>query len=292
MSPTPEQIKSIEKFISQLSENERNDLLNRVHSSGIKGMQQFNSDKAKSVQVEVNGGTAYTGNIKINNNIIDAKCLEKLIRKIIAKESPSRGYLSEKEVGFFERTADKLELAIRNYDRYRYLLSNIRYVRFLVVVPVLIVLGIFFSGILNKTAVVVSPHLKGVNVKNDSGSIIEIIPNGTKVRLTGERDSENYCKTNRGWIYCDFLTENGSENPAVSQQAISDKSNASPKSAIVQPDPPLNSANLRTQPNAGKVIRTIAKGTQVQIIQCRGDACEISSGSNKGWIYKPYLRQQ
>lgn len=162
MSPTPEQIKYFEEFISQLNESERNDLLNRVHSLGVKGMQQFNSDRAKSFQVEVNGGTAYTGNIKINHNIIDAKCLEKLIRKMISKESPSRGYFSEKEVGFFERTADKLERSIENYHRYRYLLSNLGHVRFLVVVvPVLIVLGVFFSGILNKTAVVTSPYLKG-----------------------------------------------------------------------------------------------------------------------------------
>lgn len=292
MSPTHEQIKHFEEFISQLSESERNDLLNRVHSSGVKGMQQFNSDRAKSIQVEVNGGTAYTGNIKINHNIIDAKCLEKLIRKIISKESPSRGYFSENEVGFFERTADKLERSIENYHRYRYLLSNLGYVRFLVVVPVLIVLWILFSGILNKTAVVISPYLIGPYAKDDSANIIETISNGTKVRLTGERDSINYCKTNRGWIYCDYLVENDPGKSAVSQQAISDKSSASPKSAIVQPDPPYDGAKLRMQPNAGPVIKTIAKGTQVQVIQCRGDACEINSGSIKGWIYKPYLRLQ
>lgn len=110
--------------------------------------------------------------------------------------------------------------------------------------------------------------------------------------MTGERDTINYCKTNRGWIYCDYLVENDPGKFAVSQQAISDKSNASPKNAIVQPDPPYDSAKLRMQPNAGKVIKTIEKGTQVQVIQCRGDSCEISSGSTKGWIYKPYLRQQ
>jgi hypothetical protein len=273
---TPEQIKDIGEMVSHLNEKEQNDLLKMVNSSGVKGMQQFNFGRAKGTQVEVHGGTAYTGNININNNSIDAKSLKKLIKKMIANESSSRGYFPAKKVDFFERTADKLERTIQNYHRYRYLLlSNLGCVRFLVIVPVLIGAGIFFSGILNKTAVVTTSNPKGVNVKDDSANIIGILPNGTIVKLTGEQDSINYCKTNRGWIYCDALVENGPK-----------------KIAVVHLDSQYDRADLYSKPISGKIVGSVTKDSEVQIIQCLTNVCEITNGSIKGWIYKPYLLQK
>jgi hypothetical protein len=308
MSPTPEQIELFKEFISQLNEKERNDLLNSIHSSGIQGMKQFNSDKAKASQVEVNGGTAYIGEFYIDNlNIdIDSIHLENTIRGIIAdlaQSSTTRDYLpntidgfsGHNEYEFQEETVDLFE-----HDQYEShytvpdynLLSSVGYFPIIMVVLALIGISVFFSGVFKKTAVVTTSNPKGVNVKDDSARIIETLPSGTIVTLTGERDSINYCKTNRGWIYCNFLVENDPGKSAGSQQAIADRSITSQKTAIVQPDSPHDSAKLRIQPNSGKVIGAVAKGSQVQVIQCGAEACEITNGSIRGWVYRPYLRQQ
>ena len=306
---TPEQRRDLVEIISQLNKEQRDDLLKAVHSSGIRGMQQFNSDRAKASQVEINGGTNHIGDTYIENIHLDAVQLEDLIRSIIANlgQAPiSSNYFPSTAPNLFEydeyesqnTTVDLFEhneyeshYTIENSTGNYISLPDIGYFPIIVGVSALIGMGVFFSGILNKTAIVTTSNPEGVNVKDDSAKIKETLPNGTIVSLTGERDSINYCKTNRGWIYCNFLVENSSGKADISQQLSSGMSIVSQKIAIVQPDSQHNGANLRVQPNAGRIIGTVAKGSQVQVIQCRADACEITNNSIKGWIYKPYLRQ-
>jgi hypothetical protein len=286
---TPEQFQYLQQILSQLSKEDRNKLLTMLHSPAS-GLQQFNFDKTKGFQVEVNGGTAYIGDIHI-----DASALEDVIRTILADRINSNfpSTYSEDESNYFLDDENESEYTIESYPN-NYddgLFSDIGCAPILIgFVALLGIGGVFFSGLGSKTAIVTTLNPSGVNVRDDATNIKESLPNGTKVRLTGKRDGK-YCQTDRGWIYCEYLAETTPVAPAIENSILPPKTIIpSVKTAIVQPESDKKAANLRIQPNAGKVIGQIPRGQKVQVIRCIDNGCEVSNGSIQGWIYKPYLR--
>jgi hypothetical protein len=301
---TPEQFHALHQMLGQLSEEERETLLEMLHSPTNRGMWQFNSDKTKSFQVEVNGGTAYVGDIHI-----DRVALEQALRSVMSdfvQSLPYNNFLDASN-DFLDSNDDEPQYAyqpniyepsytVEDYTNsysagYSRSSSDIGIAPVVIGVLAVIGLGAFFSGFGAKTAVVTTPgNLNAANVRDDAGKIQEeTIPDGTKVRLTGKQDGD-YCETNHGWIYCKYLAESTPEKPFHQSVNPSKEALESTKRAVVQPDVGQNAVNLRSQPNAGKVIGTIPKGQQVQVIRCIADGCEVRSGSIQGWIYKPYLR--
>jgi hypothetical protein len=287
---TPEQFQYLQQILGQLSKEDRNKLLTMLHSSAI-GPQQFNSDKTKGFQVEVNGGTAYIGDIHI-----DTSALEDVIREILAdrlNSNFSSTHYEDESNHFLDNESEPeytIESYTNNYDDDG-LFSNIGCTPILIgFVALLGIGGVFFSGLGSKTAIITTLNPSGVNVRDDATNIKESLPNGTKVRLTGKRDGD-YCQTDHGWIYCEYLTETTPVSPTIENSILPPKKIIPPvKIAIVQPESDKKAANLRIQPNAGKVIGQIPRGQKVQVIRCIDNGCEVSNGSIQGWIYKPYLR--
>jgi Bacterial SH3 domain len=284
---TPDEFQHLQEIFGQLRKEEREKLLQILHSKQNVEMQQFNTDEAKSFQVEVNGGVAYVGDIHINS-----ADLEDILRRLFAEQVQYSA--NDFHSSYYE---DILEYPVENYantydwrnsDRS----SGISFRPVLIAGAVAVCgLGAFFSGIGNKTAVVrTPPNLSAANVKDDSANIKESLSNGTVVHLTGKRDG-NYCGTDHGWIYCPYLVENNLDKPVLpSPHSSPGGAVPSAKTAIVQPDSDKKAANLRAQPNAGQVIGQVLKGEKVQVIRCTEDGCEVRHGSMQGWIYKPYLR--
>ncbi len=282
---TPEQRHRLQQRFRQLSREEQQEFLRMLHSSIDSGLSQSNFDEAKGFQTSVNGGTAFIGDIHIHVNISD---LEEMLQPSFSSE-----YAEDVNTDFWDEDEDEPPYTVVDYtNNYsgRYSDSSFGGSAVPVLIGIMAFLGIgaFFSGIGSKTAVVTTPSpLNAANVKDDAGNVKESIPNGTKVSLTGKRDGD-YCKTNRGWVYCAYLAEIVPDKPVQESVKPSQKTGSSVKTAIVKPDSGKNAANLRSQPN-GKVIGNIPQGSQVQVIQCVANACEVSNGSIQGWIYKPYL---
>jgi hypothetical protein len=284
---TPEQRHHLQQRFRQLSQEEQQEFLRMLHSSMDGGLSQFNFDEAKGFQICVNGGKAFIGDINIYVNSSD---LEEILQPSFAGE-----YAEDVSTNFWDEEEEyEPQYVVEDYrNNYSEGYSGSSFGGSVapVVIGIVAVLGTgaFFSGIGSKTAVVTTPPpLNAANVKDDAGNVKESIPNGTKISLTGKRDGD-YCKTNRGWIYCAYLAEIIPEKPAQESVKSSQKTDSSVKTAIVKPAAGQNAANLRSQPNAGKVIGNIPRGQQVQVIQCIADGCEVRSGSIQGWIYKPYL---
>jgi hypothetical protein len=279
---TPEQRHQLQQRFRQLSQEEQREFLKTLHSSMDGGLSQLNVDDAKGYQTCVNGGQVFIGDIHIHLNSSD---FEEILQPSFFGE-----YADNVNANLWDDDDNEPQYVVENYtNNYsegysgRPLAGAVAPV--LIGVMAVLGMGAFFSGIGSKTAVVTTPPpLNAANVKDDAGNVKESIPNGTKISLAGKRDGD-YCKTNRGWIYCAYLAE------IIPEKSVkpSPKTDSSVRTAIVKPAAGQNAANLRSQPNAGKVIGNISRGQQVQVIQCVADGCEVSNGSIQGWIYKPYL---
>jgi hypothetical protein len=285
---TPEQHYQLQQHFRQLSKEEQQKLLEMLYSSINGGQLQSNFDNARGFQVSVNGGQAFIGDINIHVNTSDLSSdFEEMLQPSFFDDSHE-----DRSAEFYENS-DEFEYE-SDYTVEDYTNSYVREYSDISWVPILIgILAIFGVGVLivgagSETAIVMTPPpLNAANIRDDVGNVKESIPKGTKVRLTGKRDGD-YCKTDRGWIYCTYLAKIISES-SDRESAKPAQKNSSVKTAIVKPGAGQNAANLRSQPNAGKILGNIPRGQQVQVIQCIADGCEVSNGSIQGWIYKPYL---
>jgi hypothetical protein len=299
---TTEKLNQLKQLFKQLDQEEKKRLLEILSSND--GTWQFNSDSAKGFQVKVEGGKVsigdtYAGKTHIGDThiyIFDAMSAQSALRDVFDAPTeyfyPNNNYMDSNTV-FFDNNEDSYE---PNYvvDDYYDSHSNRNYssILFPVVIIGALAVGIivFVSGGLGrKTAVIrTPPGMNEVNIRDDSGRIIGTLPGGTNVFLDGKRDSKNYCKTDRGWIYCPYLAE--STAPTVQQSFISPQQiSLSLKTVTVQPATGEGAANLRTQPNGGDVIGTVPRGKKVKMIRCIDNSCEVYYEVNRGWIYKPYL---
>ncbi|MBE9029336.1 hypothetical protein IQ266_06115 [filamentous cyanobacterium LEGE 11480] len=286
----PEQRNHLQQQFRQLSPEDQQEFLKRLHLSIDGGTSQFNFDKAKSFQVEVHGGTAYIGDIHI-----DPVTLEKALRNF-ARPEPSN-YDPKNIASIFRRdhgSINSLGYALQNYlNRYAitridwftsYLNSNSKSLSNKILLGLS---GTFLAALTllsignsasktesvsqesettlrhtkdskqtsksqkSEIVVVETSHPDGVYITDDSSQIVGAVANGTKVNLLERRGHTDSCKTDRGWLPCASVPHSSLEhNPVL----YSVHHSISSTTALVKELFSKNETAIVLQPKSGAAV--------------------------------------
>lgn len=132
-----------------------------------------------------------------------------------------------------------------------------------------------------------------LNLRSGAGTsfaVIDVIPAGGQVQLTGTRQN-NFAQLtyngSQGWASLDFLTTGGgSGSPAVPDETDSGTENGASGSATVD-----SSLNLRASAStSAQIIDVMPGGAQVQVLGPRQNGfAQVTYNGSQGWAYEQYL---
>jgi hypothetical protein len=267
-----EQFQQLEQLLSQLSEYDRENLLQILHSPTNGRMQQFNSDQTQGIQVEVNDGKVQIGDIHnhIHTNF-EQSDLDEALRRIFSdlvsfltfsnhRQDESANFVGYDENAYESQYTCEADYAVENYtDSYS------------------------------------DEYSSGYTEDENSNLYDEDeYETGDYMDNYSEEYSDSSSDGSLGPILMFVLAILGlglflsgvGNKIAVLKTPIQDAPTL-PTTATVQ-----QFANLRPEPDAGNPIGTLDKGQKVRVVRCSDNrtSCEVISGNVRGWIWKPYLR--
>ena len=133
-----------------------------------------------------------------------------------------------------------------------------------------------------------------LNLRSGAGtsfSVIDVIPAGGQVQLTGSRQN-NFAQVTyngiQGWASLDFLTTGGGSgsSPAVPEDTDSGTASGAAGTATVN-----GSLNLRASASTGaQIIDVMPGGVQVQVLGPRQNGfAQVTYNGSQGWAFAQYL---